>query len=474
MRASSDLPKSGVHRLLGQLVDKGWAEQDPATQRYRLTLRFALMGKRMLAQARIEEICQPILDAVARETGELVRLSCVQDRRLAWLGSAQGAPPGLMYAPSMTGRIPLHATANGKAWLSTLPEGEAVGDPAAGRPGRHRRERPQRDPRPRRPDRRASPDAREALGHRAGGGRARHRGHRRADHPRRPDGDRGGERRRTRPAHPARAPRGAGDRVQAAAGRARRPLADPRPVRRSPENRLMAITLRNVGKTYRRGGMVTHALDRVDLDIAEGEFVAIVGPSGCGKSTLLRLIAGLLPASSGEILVNGAPRDAPQRRDGHRVPGAGAAATGAACATTCCSRSRCAGLRAADYAARADELLRQRRACRVRRPLSRTSSPAACASAARSRARSSTTPSCCMMDEPFGALDALTREQMRLDLEALWMATRKTVLFITHSIDEAVLLADRVVVMSPRPGTDRAHHPRRDGAPARAGRPQEP
>jgi IclR family transcriptional regulator, acetate operon repressor len=121
------LPKSGVHRLLGQLVDKGWAEQDPATQRYRLTLRFALMGKRMLAQARIEEICQPILDAVARETGELVRLSCVQDRRLAWLGSAQGAPPGLMYAPSMTGRIPLHATANGKAWLSTLPEDEAVG-----------------------------------------------------------------------------------------------------------------------------------------------------------------------------------------------------------------------------------------------------------------------------------------------------------------------------------------------------------
>ncbi|PSC06786.1 IclR family transcriptional regulator [Alsobacter soli] len=120
------LPKSGVHRLLAQLVEKGWAEQDPATQRYRLTLRFALMGKRMLSEARVEDICQPILDALARETGELVRLSCVQDRRLAWLGSAQGAPPGLMYAPSMTGRIPLHATANGKAWLSTLPEHEAI------------------------------------------------------------------------------------------------------------------------------------------------------------------------------------------------------------------------------------------------------------------------------------------------------------------------------------------------------------
>src|SRR6476469_6764536 len=73
------LPKSGVHRLLGQLVDKGWAEQEPVTNRYRLSLRFALMGKRMLAQARIEEICQPILDTLARDTGELVRLSCVQD-----------------------------------------------------------------------------------------------------------------------------------------------------------------------------------------------------------------------------------------------------------------------------------------------------------------------------------------------------------------------------------------------------------
>ena len=75
-----------------------------------------------------------------------------------------------------------------------------------------------------------------------------------------------------------------------------------------------------------------------------------------------------------------------------------------------------------------------------------------------------------LMDEPFGALDALTREQMRLDLEALWLATRKTVLFITHSIDEAVLLADRVVVMSPRPGTHRARARHRAAAPARARR----
>ncbi len=76
-------------------------------------------------------------------------------------------------------------------------------------------------------------------------------------------------------------------------------------------------------------------------------------------------------------------------------------------------------------------------------------------------------PPLLLMDEPFGALDALTREQMRVDLEALWLSTRKTVVFITHSIDEAVLLADRVVVMSARPGPDRARAPRGSAAPAR-------
>jgi IclR family acetate operon transcriptional repressor len=120
------LPKSGVHRLLAHLVDRGWVEQDPATHRYRLTLRFALIGKRFLASSRVEDLCQPILEELARETSELVRMSFVQDRRLIWLASAQGAPPGLMYAPSMMGRIPLHATANGKAWLSTLPLEEAI------------------------------------------------------------------------------------------------------------------------------------------------------------------------------------------------------------------------------------------------------------------------------------------------------------------------------------------------------------
>jgi IclR family transcriptional regulator, acetate operon repressor len=121
-----DLPKSGVHRLLAHLVERGWVEQDDLTQRYRLTLRLALLGQRFLGAMRVQDLCQPVLDALARDSRELVRMSLVQDEALVWVGSAQGAPPGLMYAPSMSGRIPLHATANGKAWLSTLPADEAL------------------------------------------------------------------------------------------------------------------------------------------------------------------------------------------------------------------------------------------------------------------------------------------------------------------------------------------------------------
>jgi IclR family transcriptional regulator, acetate operon repressor len=121
-----DLPKSGVHRLLAHLVERGWVEQDPATQRYRLTLRLALLGQRLMSAIGLQDACQPVLDQLARRSRELVRMSLVQDEALVWVGSAQGSPPGLMYAPSMSGHIPLGATANGKAWLSTLPLEVAV------------------------------------------------------------------------------------------------------------------------------------------------------------------------------------------------------------------------------------------------------------------------------------------------------------------------------------------------------------
>lgn len=115
-----DMPKSSVQRLLDHLIGEGWAEQDAATGQYRLTLRLAVLGQRYMQSAGIADVTQGILDRVARETGELARLTVVDQQQLVWIGSAQGAPAGLMYQPSMGGRIVSFATANGKAWLATL------------------------------------------------------------------------------------------------------------------------------------------------------------------------------------------------------------------------------------------------------------------------------------------------------------------------------------------------------------------
>lgn len=120
------LPKSAVHRLLVPLCGRGWAEQDPVSGRYRLSLRLAVMGQRLLYATRLPDVCQPVLDRLAQASRELVRLTLVQDESLVWIGSAQGAPPGLMYQPSMTGAVQVHATANGKAWLATLTERDAL------------------------------------------------------------------------------------------------------------------------------------------------------------------------------------------------------------------------------------------------------------------------------------------------------------------------------------------------------------
>jgi DNA-binding IclR family transcriptional regulator len=119
-----ELPKSAVHRLLAPLCARGWAEQDPATGRYRLSLRFAALGRRLFDATGLHEVCQPVLDRLARDSRELVRLTLAQDGGLGWLCSAQGAPPGLRYEPAMTGPVALHATATGKAWLATLPDVE--------------------------------------------------------------------------------------------------------------------------------------------------------------------------------------------------------------------------------------------------------------------------------------------------------------------------------------------------------------
>jgi NitT/TauT family transport system ATP-binding protein len=210
------------------------------------------------------------------------------------------------------------------------------------------------------------------------------------------------------------------------------------------------IRASGVSKRFQTRHGETLALDAFDLDVPEGEFLAVVGPSGCGKSTLLRLVAGLMPVSSGEVEVFGRQVTGPvtdlgivfqqpvllEWRDvlGNVLFQAGIR-----------------GLSEAAYRDRAMALLRQvgLEDFADRHPHELSGGMRQRASIARALLHD---PRLLLMDEPFGALDALTREQMRLDLEALWMRTRKTVLFITHSVDEAVLLADRVAVMSPRPG----------------------
>jgi DNA-binding IclR family transcriptional regulator len=121
-----DEPKSSVQRLLGHLIGEGWVEQDPDTTHYRLTLRLATLGQRHLQAIGITDASQAILQRLARQTRELVRLTIVDGNRLVWIGSAQGAAPGLMYQPEMGHHIVSFATANGKAWLATLGPAEAL------------------------------------------------------------------------------------------------------------------------------------------------------------------------------------------------------------------------------------------------------------------------------------------------------------------------------------------------------------
>jgi len=121
------LPKSGAHRLLATLVDLGWAEKDPDTNFYRLTMRLAVLGQQFYVATGIPDICQPILDRFAQQCREFARLAVVDGHSLVWVAHAQGASGGLMYQPSLTSNtVPLFATASGKAWLATLSSEEAM------------------------------------------------------------------------------------------------------------------------------------------------------------------------------------------------------------------------------------------------------------------------------------------------------------------------------------------------------------
>ncbi len=210
------------------------------------------------------------------------------------------------------------------------------------------------------------------------------------------------------------------------------------------------IEIKGVRKLFgsEQGG--TLAIENLDLHIKQGEFVSVVGPSGCGKSTLLRIIAGLTPATAGSVSVFGKPVKGPLTECGivFQQP---ILLEWRTIVENVLFNIDMRGLDAAAYRPRAMELLKSvgLNDFAEKRPYELSGGMKQRAAIARALVHE---PPILMMDEPFGALDALTREQMRLDLERIWLETKKTVLFITHSIDEAVLLSDRVVVMSPRPG----------------------
>ena len=211
-----------------------------------------------------------------------------------------------------------------------------------------------------------------------------------------------------------------------------------------------SIRLDRVGMVYRTASGPVEALRDISLDVAQGEFVSLVGPSGCGKSTLLRIIAGLRPATAGAVTVDGMVVTKPIANVG-MVFQAPVLLKWRTILDNVLLPAELAGLATAGYRQCALDLLRLvgLQDFAGKRPNELSGGMQQRASICRALLLD---PPLLLMDEPFGALDALTREQMRIDLEELWMQTGKTVLFITHSIDEAVLLADRVIVMSPRPG----------------------
>ncbi|MBN8889010.1 MAG: ABC transporter ATP-binding protein [Rhodospirillales bacterium 70-18] len=211
-----------------------------------------------------------------------------------------------------------------------------------------------------------------------------------------------------------------------------------------------SIAISAVRKSYVSRGREILALDRVDLDIAEGEFVAFVGPSGCGKSTLMNMIAGILSTEEGRITHEGKPVNGINRNVGYMTQ-QDAVLPWRTVAENVALPLRFHGMGAAARAARVTEML-----AAVGLEGFGRSFPAELSGGMRKRVALAQLlayePRTLLMDEPFGALDAQLKLVMQEQLLAIWRARRQTVVFVTHDLAEAVTLAQRVVVFSGRPG----------------------
>jgi len=225
----------------------------------------------------------------------------------------------------------------------------------------------------------------------------------------------------------------------------------------APAESRPAIGLAGVEKWYATRDGTVHALAATDLSIAQHEFVVLLGPSGCGKTTLLRMIGGLLAPSRGRLQVMQRDLWKNETRQADAVSDLGIVFQDANLFPWLTIEENVALPLELKGVAKKERLARARALTTLvgisgfeaRWPFELSGGMRQRAAIARALSRD---PGILLMDEPFGALDAMTRDTLNIELQTLWMQTRKTIVLVTHSINEAVFLADRIVLLSPRPG----------------------
>lgn len=209
-----------------------------------------------------------------------------------------------------------------------------------------------------------------------------------------------------------------------------------------------ALELRGLNKTFRTESIATHVLDGINFTLQKEEFVSIIGPSGCGKSTLLKIVAGLDMDYEGEAALNGVPIEGPSKKKGfifqeHRL-----------FPWLTVEKNIAADLSLKDVSVRkaVDEMISLVRLTGFEKSYPKQLSGGMSQRVAIARALLRN-PEVLLLDEPFGALDAFTRNHMQESLLDIWRENKTSMLLVTHDIDEAIFLSNRIVVMDARPGT---------------------